>query len=372
MHILTTITTWVRAHAKPFGAGCIAMIAILFCVATLFQPASRPQVTQALAGAATPVAATNVQSSKFQRLGFADTWLQQVQRNDDAGSAPTQARSVQIGMGSPGTLASPVATASAVEMATRFASSNELQPISSRAADPYDANALTSPTLAVASASAPNPISARLDLARNRFGKVRSPFPFQVENYGATSARGTIVVGQLPEGASFTSGTRTSEGAWHLAIHDLNSTQLVVGPSAPNSFMMSIIQLDPAGMVVNGIGIAVFLSNSEPLTVATQVRQTLSKRTKITTAGRYRAPRLVIAAPPRKLPPLQGVTRPITASTVAATPLAALPAQINQASPWPVPTLVPAPVAPAPREVTDRSLNPIYPFTDGPKPKPQP
>lgn len=361
MHILTDIGHWVRAHAKSFGAGCAAMVAILVVLAFWFQPISRTHTSVVANASSSPALLHNLPPpnshvAKPERLGFAITWLKHVQLRDDDTTGQSQSA------------ISRPARASAVEMASRFALSTEHQTAPPDPADLVNAGAITgtSPLAALA----PNAISARLDLARNRFGKARTAFPFQVTDHGPTPARGTIVVGQLPDGASFTSGTRTSEGAWHLAIPDLKSTQLVIGPSAPNGFMLSIIQLDPEGMVVNGIGIAVFLSDAEPLTVATQVRQTLSQRTKITTAGRYRAPRLVLAPPARKLPPLQGVTRPITASPVVATPMAVLPAQINQASPWPVPTLVPAPVALAPREVTDRALNPVYPFTEGLKQKP--
>jgi hypothetical protein len=377
MQHLATITSWLRKNAKPFGAGCAAMIAILTSVFLWRQPSPSALGTEQTLASTTRASTT----SAPERFGFAMTWLQHARRASDDAPSPTpptisaqsKASASEIAARfSPDTQSTQLREEQVLtqqQSNSRFASQREASPIPPSLATPTDmptdptgntANTVRPFATTVVRQGRSEPValpadataktSVRVDLVRDKLGSVRAAFPFDVNYDSPTPARGMVVVGQLPVGVAFTSGNRTPEGVWQLAIADLKFTQLVVGPGAPDAFILTIIHLDPQGLVVNGVDVAVSVTSAVPQSLANQTRQTVSQRTKLATAARSR------------------VTK-----SVASYRKSAAPVEIQSAPLKPRSSLTPPKPSPAnqPAQVAafDQSLSFTYPFVEGPPAK---
>ena len=108
------------------------------------------------------------------------------------------------------------------------------------------------------------PPSVRLNLTRSRTATTRVAFPLDLNPSWSEKRDAGILIGGLPEGVTLSAGRRTALGLWKLLIADARTTQIVVDPTAPAQFELTVLLLDPDGLVVNGIDIMVEMRDPEP------------------------------------------------------------------------------------------------------------
>ena len=107
------------------------------------------------------------------------------------------------------------------------------------------------------STSATGP-SLVLQLKRNLKTGARTAFPFSVEPT-AENRQGKVLIAQVPNGVSFTSGRRSGPGMWVLNVAEAPVTDMLVEPEAPPAFALTFMLMNREGTVVSGIDMAVTL-----------------------------------------------------------------------------------------------------------------
>jgi hypothetical protein len=108
------------------------------------------------------------------------------------------------------------------------------------------------------------PPSVRLTLTRSPTSTTRIAFPLDLNPSWPEKRDAGILVGGLPEGVTLSAGRRTALGLWKLLGADARTTQLVISPAAPAQFALTVLLLDPEGLVVNGIDLVVTLREAGP------------------------------------------------------------------------------------------------------------
>ena len=106
--------------------------------------------------------------------------------------------------------------------------------------------------------------SVRLSLTRSRTSTTRIAFPLDLNPAWSERRDVGILVGGLPKGVTLSTGRRTALGLWKLVSADARTTQIAISPAAPAEFALTILLLDPDGLVVNGIDLVVALQDAGP------------------------------------------------------------------------------------------------------------
>lgn len=165
----------------------------------------------------------------------------------------------------------PATHVAAVEIAYRLGSKNrpgeEARPSEpARSYPPVAGSALVAahehqpasgpPTPAMAAPAEPKAPAVRLQLTKRGNALARAAFPFDL-GQSTVADRGSILVGRLPEGVTFSAGHRTGLGLWQIKRADARLAEIIVGPSAPAQFDLTFMLLDGEGTVTNGLEVAI-------------------------------------------------------------------------------------------------------------------
>lgn len=119
----------------------------------------------------------------------------------------------------------------------------------------------------------------RIELARVKNKKTRVAFPFDLNSLWLDKPESGLLIGGLPEGVTLSLGRRTGLGLWQLRGPDVPSTLILVEPSAPAQFELTVLLVDPEGMVVTGIDIEVVMREGAPDMIAAEATKSASGTT---------------------------------------------------------------------------------------------
>ena len=111
--------------------------------------------------------------------------------------------------------------------------------------------------------AAPKP-SIRLETMRNGTSTTRLAFPLDLNPSWAGKPDAGLLIAGLPEGVILSAGRRTALGLWKLSSADARTVQIMVGPTSPAQFDLTVLLLDADGLVVNGIDAVVAMRDAEP------------------------------------------------------------------------------------------------------------
>lgn len=174
-----------------------------------------------------------------------------------------------------------------------------------------------SPDTVIASDRTP-PIALVIERAAD--GSARARVPISVDM--AKSAKNRVMFGRVPSGVTFTTGEPSGTGMWQMRVGEFAKAEFVIDRNAPRSFELTLMLLDPKGIIINGTELAVRV---EPAPAAVPVDP------KARTAANQDNPRPSLSGPTKRVEPAQ-VTRKLSQ------PAQPGPAQPGPAQPAATPT----------------------------------
>ncbi|MEQ1696110.1 MAG: hypothetical protein ABL901_09765 [Hyphomicrobiaceae bacterium] len=120
-------------------------------------------------------------------------------------------------------------------------------------------------TLPLEQKTLPPPAVAKqkLHIARVASATASVAFPLDLNPSWGDMPRAGLLVGGLPLGATLSAGRPAALGLWKLPCTDAKSARIIVTPTAPSQFELTVFLVDPEGLVVNGIDVVVTISNIE-------------------------------------------------------------------------------------------------------------
>ncbi len=113
--------------------------------------------------------------------------------------------------------------------------------------------------------------SIRLETMRNSASTTLLAFPLDLNPSWAGKPDAGLLIAGLPEGVILSAGRRTALGLWKLSSADAKTVQIMVGPTSPAQFDLTVLLLDADGLVVNGIDAVVAMRDAEPGMTAKKV-----------------------------------------------------------------------------------------------------
>ena len=120
------------------------------------------------------------------------------------------------------------------------------------------------------------PASLQLKLARSRGPTTRIAFPLDLNPSWSDKSNAGVLVGGLPSGVTLSTGRRTALGLWKLRSIEARTTQIVVTSAAPSQFELTVLLIDPEGLVVNGIVLEITMREAEPIAATKEATHALT------------------------------------------------------------------------------------------------
>ncbi len=133
--------------------------------------------------------------------------------------------------------------------------------------------------------ASPKP-SIRLETMRNGTSTTLLAFPLDLNPSWAGKPDAGLLIAGLPTGVTLSAGRRTALGLWKLSSADARTVQIMVGPTSPSQFDLTVLLLDADGLVVNGIDAVVAMRDAEPGMTAKKVTDRAAVTPKRTTGRR--------------------------------------------------------------------------------------
>lgn len=102
----------------------------------------------------------------------------------------------------------------------------------------------------------------RLNIHRDNTPGAGAAFPLDLNASWSDKPVASLLIGGLPEGVMLSAGRQTTLGLWKLSPAESQRAQLIVAPTTPVEFALTVFLLDPEGLVVNGIDVTVAISET--------------------------------------------------------------------------------------------------------------
>lgn len=94
-----------------------------------------------------------------------------------------------------------------------------------------------------------------LVIERSADGTARARVPISVDM--AKSAKNRVMFGRVPSGVTFTTGEPSGTGMWQMRVGEFAKAEFVIDRNAPKSFELTLMLLDPNGIIVSGTDLAI-------------------------------------------------------------------------------------------------------------------